>query len=313
MNAVDMRLHDIASMNEVRGKLYTAACLLADDSVLAARLASDFSELARSVLAPAGQPKTEVCVQVRFDESTLEFGLSTISEGALHKKLYAWPIGKQPPGKIQAVNDMFSQKSQEILSRELLAASAELHVAYEQAERASRAKSEFLANMSHEIRTPMNAIIGMNYLLLDTHLTQRQRDYVKKSYGASQHLLGIINDILDYSKIEAGKLEIEHIDFSFDQVLDTVSNLVSEKVNGKGLELLFDIDPQLPELLIGDPLRIGQILVNYSNNAIKFTEKGEVIVSVRIREETDTGILIYCAVTDTGIGDRKSTRLNSSH
>jgi len=170
------------------------------------------------------------------------------------------------------------------------------------AEDAAKTKSDFLANMSHEIRTPMNAIIGMAHLALKTELTPRQRDYVKKIHNSGQHLLGIINDILDFSKIEAGKLNVEHTDFELDKLLDNVANLVSEKTTAKGLELVFDIAPDVPRHLIGDSLRMGQVLINYANNAVKFTEQGEVDIIFRVKEKTEKDVLLWCGVKDTGIG-----------
>ncbi len=174
--------------------------------------------------------------------------------------------------------------------------------AREQAEEAARTKANFLANMSHEIRTPMNAIIGMAHLALMTELTPRQRDYLRKIQGSGQHLLGIINDILDFSKLEAGKMSIEHIRFELDPMLANVVNLVIEKCSSKGLELIVDVAGDVPPALLGDPLRIGQILVNYASNAIKFTERGEVLIRVAAEESGSQDVLLRFSVTDTGIG-----------
>src|SRR6185503_6847379 len=194
---------------------------------------------------------------------------------------------------VDAINHMATARQQ---------AERELGAAKETAEAATRAKADFLANMSHEIRTPMNGIMGMVHLALRTELTKQQRDYLWKIQRSGEQLLTIINDILDFSKIEAGRLAIEQIDFELDEVLENLSSLIGLKAADKNLELIFDSDTRIPPVLVGDPLRIGQILINLCGNAVKFTDQGEVLVRSRLIDAREDRLRLRFEVRDTGIG-----------
>ncbi|MBY7730482.1 MULTISPECIES: two-component sensor histidine kinase BarA [Vibrio] len=178
----------------------------------------------------------------------------------------------------------------------------ELDIAKKRAQEAARVKSEFLANMSHELRTPLNGVIGFTRQMLKTHLSTSQTDYLQTIERSANNLLSIINDILDFSKLEAGKLALENIPFEFQASLEEVVNLQATNAHEKGLELTLKIDPKVPPGVVGDPLRIQQILTNLVGNSIKFTERGNIDISVELRSQTEDNIELQFMVRDTGIG-----------
>jgi PAS domain S-box-containing protein len=194
----------------------------------------------------------------------------------------------------------FVVNSRDVTDRER--AAADLSAARDAALSASITKSQFLASMSHEIRTPMNAIIGLTELLLDTALEDEQREFASGVQGAADGLLGIINDILDFSKVEAGKLEIEAVPFDLGIVVEDVAALLGEAANAKGIELLAHCQPDVPTALVGDPTRLRQILVNLTSNAVKFTERGEVVIRVRLLADDPSAVRLRLEVSDTGVG-----------
>ncbi len=185
---------------------------------------------------------------------------------------------------------------------ELTGLRRQLEDALAAAEAGNRSKSEFLANLSHEIRTPMNAILGMTHLALQTELNPKQQEYLKRIDTSGHLLLSIINDILDVSKIDAGRMELESLEFSIEQLLDNVTDVVGGRAQEKGLALNLDVDDAVPRVLVGDPLRIGQVLINLINNAIKFTERGEVSVHLSLLESSSDSARLRFDIRDTGVG-----------
>lgn len=248
---------------------------------------------------------TAVSVLVTAIAALLAFKL--IIGRPLHRLLTAIRETEQGGGQVVLEWDSADEMGRAIaafntMSAQIAMRTAELTDARAAAEAATHAKGEFLANMSHEIRTPMNAVLGMTELCLKTELSTKQRNYLQKSHNSARALLRIINDILDFSKIEAGKLSIEEVEFVLDDVITHVADISMVKAQEKGLELLFGVDPHLPRRLIGDPLRLSQVLINLIGNALKFTQQGEVVVSVEPDSDENGRVGLLVHVRDTGIG-----------
>lgn len=321
-----LHIYDLQSMAVARRKTREIASSLGCGTMFSTRLETFMSQLFRNLMEHSPVFKVVCSLELLSSHKLISFEIqdlqkdfgnksphnlayrleSYVSDNGLWilKLLIQMPpgIGELSTATLESVKTMLEVKSREHLLREITSQNKALELAKLAAEEASQTKANFLANMSHEIRTPMNAIIGTTHLIQKTPLSPKQMKYAERISQSSQHLLGIINDILDFSKIEAGKLSIESTPFSLRSVFAQVYNLFEERCEAKGIKLTTEVDSALPDQLRGDPLRLGQILINFTSNAIKFTDQGQVSLAARLVGTHEDHLEIRFSVQDTGIG-----------
>ena len=307
------KLHDVnAALARLMGYASPAELITAVN----AQVRNDSSPRRWPLFTPAQASALFAALERDGEIAGMELQLTRADGSTVWVQLNAWWQGRTgaggggPAGFHGQITDITSRKQaledlrshRDSLEEAVRERTAELGEAMKRAEVANQAKSEFVANMSHEIRTPMNVIIGMSRLALQSDLNPQQHNYVQKVHRSAESLLRIINDILDFSKIEAGKLDMEILTFDLGNVMDDLANLVGMRAEEKGLELVFVLPPDLPKTLVGDPSRLGQVLINLGNNAVKFTERGEVIVAVEVLARDATSARLRFEVRDTGMG-----------